>query len=53
MIGIIIFGLVGIGILAWIIYFAVKSINNDPNIPKASEQKPISKLTRKQIKKLA
>ncbi len=51
MIGWIILG-AGIFILVGIIYWAVKSVNNS-NIPKASDQKPISKLSRKELRRLA
>ena len=52
MIGIIIGGMIGIGILFLIIYLGVKSANNS-NIPKASEQKSLSRMSRRELRKLA
>ena len=52
MIGLIISGAIGIGILVGIIYWARNSAENS-NIPKASDQKPISKLSRRDLKRIS
>lgn len=51
MIGGIIVGALGVIIFFSIVYFGVKAANNS-NIPKASDQRPISKLSRRELKRL-
>ncbi len=41
----------GVGLFCWIIFSAVKSFNNS-DIRKASERRPISKLNRRELRRL-